>query len=180
MASPPRRHPVAALGARFPVLIRLTIRFLVALPQSRLRTRLCGWGMGIGFTASDRRDWEFLRGYMRPDAKVDLSRGRGWGLDLDLEYRGPEGYVTWFEAFTDVWSGFDTGELRVIAPAGNRVLVVSHPRGRGIGSGVEVTGELWTLFTYEGGWLARIENFGDPDEALAEVGLRRRPKGDLT
>ena len=173
-ANRPAREPLVRLAVRFPVLTRILIRALVAVPASRLRTRLWAWGMRIGFTTSDRSDWEFLRTYMHPDAQVDFTRGGGWRLDLDPEYRGPDGYTRWFEAFTEIWSGFNTGELEVVAPPGNRVFVVSHPQAKGVASGIEVGGELSAVFTYDRGWLRRIQGFADRDEALATIGLERR------
>ena len=170
----PPRGPLVRLAVRFPALTRVVIRTLVLRPRSRLRDRLWHWAMRIGFSTSDRRDWEFLRTYMHPVADVDLSRAGGWALDLRGGYRGPDGYVRWWEAFNEVWTGFDTGRLQVVAPPGNRVLVISHPTGRGVHSGLEVTGEMATVFTYEDGWLTRIQNFADPEEALESVGLRRR------
>jgi hypothetical protein len=130
--------------------------------------------MQLGFTASDRREWDVVRGFMSPDVRIDLDRAGGWRLGFESEYRGLDGYIQWFEMFTEFFAGWDTSELEVVAPAGPRVLAISRPTARGAGSGVPVTGELWVVFTYERGWLTRIQPFSEPDEAFATVGLKRR------
>jgi hypothetical protein len=136
--------------------------------------------MGVGFSTSDRRDWEFLRGYMHPEAVVDLTRAGGWRLGLEAEYGGLEGYVRWFETFTEAWADFSTDDIEVVAPRGNRVVVLVRPRAKGVGSGIDIAGELATVFTYDRGWLVRIEGFAESDEALARVGLQRRPRASVT
>jgi hypothetical protein len=130
--------------------------------------------MGIGFSTSDRRDWEFLRTFMDPHAHVDLERAGGWRVGFEPAYHGPDGYVRWFETVTEVFEDWDTSDIEVIAPAGTRVLVIARPRGQGAGSGLPVSGELWLVFAYDRGWLTKIQAFGDSDEALAAVGLERR------
>ena len=149
--SGPARDPLARLAVRAPALARLGIRFAISLPRSRLRTRLWQRGMLVGFGASDRRDWAVINAFMSPDVRIDLDRAGGWRLGFEREYRGRDGYIQWFNDFTGVFAGWDTSDLEVVAPRGNRVLVISRPRAQGIASGLPVTGELWAVFTYERG-----------------------------
>jgi hypothetical protein len=171
--TPAARQPFVRLAVRFPVLTRIGIRAVIALPASRLRIRLWTWAMRLGFSSSDRRDWDFIRTFLDPAARVDLDRAGGWRLGFDSQYRGPDGYIRWFETLTEAFEHWNTSDIEVIAPAGTRVLVVVRPRGQGAGSGLPVSGELWAVFSYERGWLTRIQAFADSDEALAAVGLRR-------
>jgi hypothetical protein len=167
------------LGGAIPAFTRAWLRLLVAIPPSRLRTTLWRQALRIGYATSDAEDWRFLRGYVHPEAVIDLSQAGAWGLDVEREYRGPDGYVRWFETFTETWSEWDTELLEVYAPRGNSVVTVAHAHGRGVGSGVEVGADLVITFTYEDGWLKEIKQFPDADEALAALGVRRRPPSDL-
>jgi ketosteroid isomerase-like protein len=159
--------------------IRAWLRLLVAMPPSRLRTRLWRQALRVGYATSDAEDWTFLRAYVHPDVVIDLSQAGAWGLDVEREYRGPDGYIRWFETFTETWSEWDTELLEVYAPRGNSVVTVARARGRGAGSGVEVGADLVIAFTYEDGRLRKIKQFPDVDQALAALGVRRRGTADL-
>jgi hypothetical protein len=164
----------------FPALSRAIIRMTLRLPVSRLRTRAWRYALAEGFAASDRRDWRLTRTFLHPACEIDLTRAGGYALGLDQNYRGIDGYITWFESFTEGFSDWDTAVREVVAPPGTRIVAVVDTHARGAGSGIDVGGEISVIFSYEGGWLVRIEVFADSDEALAAVGVRRRPRAGVS
>ena len=75
------------------------------------------------------------------------------------------------EAFLDLWDTlrFDAEEYREL---GDRsVLVMSHMRGRGKGSGVEVDQPRAGLFQVCDGKVTHLALYWDRDRALADLGL---------
>ena len=73
---------------------------------------------------------------------------------------------TWTEDFD--WSI----ELEQAIDVGDdRVVVRTHQRAIGKGSGVPVELQMGGLWTVEGGLVTRAENFFDPAEALEAAGL---------
>ena len=86
-------------------------------------------------------------------------------------YRGIERFRTWMEP--------DAFDRQVIEPleftdSGNKVLVKQHVKSRGAGSGLELEGRSWSVWTVnEDGLATRVEGFLEQDEAqaLAAAGL---------
>jgi ketosteroid isomerase-like protein len=71
-------------------------------------------------------------------------------------------------------SAFD--ELKVtieeLIDAGDRVVVVTHHRGRGRASGVEVDTRFYEVYALHGGKVSRVDEYADRAEALEAAGLR--------
>jgi ketosteroid isomerase-like protein len=71
-------------------------------------------------------------------------------------------------------SAFD--ELKVtieeLIDAGDRVVVVTHHRGRGRASGVEVDTRFYEVYALHGGKVSRVDEYTDRAEALEAAGLR--------
>ena len=62
---------------------------------------------------------------------------------------------------------------RVFEPRGRpRVVATVRFRARGRGSGIEVDGRLYDVFTLRDGKIVRMDQFTEQSEALEAVGLR--------
>jgi ketosteroid isomerase-like protein len=78
-------------------------------------------------------------------------------------------------ASTARWkSEWDDYELipEEFADAGDRVVATVRFRARGRGSGIEVDGRLYDVFTLRDGKIVRMDQFTEQSEALEAVGLR--------
>jgi ketosteroid isomerase-like protein len=80
-------------------------------------------------------------------------------------YRGIENFRAWMEP--------DAFDRQVVEPLefideGNKVLVKQHVKSRGAGSGIELEGRSWSVWTVnEDGLATRVEGFLEHDEAKA-------------
>ena len=85
-------------------------------------------------------------------------------------YRGPEG---WKEFVAWVWTEFEgmRFEVHALMDTGSQVLASVTLRGRGKQSGVEVTWDLWQLWTMRDGQVVRGQGFTRSGEALEAAGL---------
>jgi ketosteroid isomerase-like protein len=100
-----------------------------------------------------------------PDVVVDMSRridgGIGRGRDelnaLVTQWVGT--FVKWGE------------EIEEIRDLGGQVLVRATQRGRGKGSGVEVTARYALLYEIQGDKITRMTLYPEPAEALEAAGL---------
>ncbi len=96
------------------------------------------------------------------------------GLHSDFEFsraggaspvRGPEAMRAWMEPDAIEDQRFEPLDFTV---KGNRVLVRQHVTGRGAGSGIEVDGVSFAVFTMdEGGFVTRLQGFQSHEEAEA-------------
>ena len=85
-------------------------------------------------------------------------------------YRGPQG---WKEFVGWLRSEFDSPrvEIHELIEAGDQVVVSATNRGRGKQSGVEVSWDVWQVWTMRGGKVVRGEGFTNREEALEAAGL---------
>jgi ketosteroid isomerase-like protein len=100
--------------------------------------------------------------------------------DLELEpppiypdmgvYRGLDEIRGFFRMLTEVWEewGFEPGEMEV---AGDHVLVPVRLHARGRGSGLELPGEGFHVWTFRDGKVARVHTFFDEAQARGAAGL---------
>jgi ketosteroid isomerase-like protein len=86
-----------------------------------------------------------------------LYRGRGAVRDF---------YRRWAGAFSD-WSY----ELEELIDGGDLVVAFVRERGHGRGSGVEVTMQRASVWTFRDGMVVRFQSFGDRGAALDAAGL---------
>jgi ketosteroid isomerase-like protein len=78
-------------------------------------------------------------------------------------------------ASTARWKGeWDDYELisEDFAAVGDRVVATVRFRARGRGSGIEVDGRLYDVFTVRDGKIVRMDQFTEQSEALEAIGLR--------
>ena len=108
-----------------------------------------------------------------PYVVLVLSRASDWGPETPASgvYIGSEGVAEYTrESLIKPWSSF-TMEADEIVEAGDSVLVRVHQRGVGRTSGVPSELRYFTLWSFRGPRIIRIESFRDRGEALEAAGL---------
>jgi ketosteroid isomerase-like protein len=104
------------------------------------------------------------------EALMDVDPDIVWN---PVEESSAEGHDA-VRASTARWTGeWDDYELipEGFADAGDRVVATVRFRARGRGSGIEVDGRLYDVFTLCDGKIVRMDQFTEQSEALAAVGL---------
>jgi ketosteroid isomerase-like protein len=105
------------------------------------------------------------------DPEVEWEENNPVWPGLDPVYRGHTGFVRWLqEAILEPWQSFEN-EVRDYTDLGDHVLMLSHLRGKGRGSGVEVDMPLYNLFTVRSNKIVRRRIYTDRAEALQAAGL---------
>ena len=85
---------------------------------------------------------------------------------------GHSGVLEAFSIWPDQWDEFRIEPPRLIADAGDRVLVASRTAGRGKQSGVEVEMDFAHLFTLREGKITEWQIFINQDQAREAAGLQ--------
>ena len=85
-------------------------------------------------------------------------------------HRGREAVSRHFERWFDAWEEIEYTPEELL-DRGDRVVVVIRRRGKGKGSGVEVSDQVIHVYTVSSGKIVRFEGFSDKDAALAAAGL---------
>ena len=119
-----------------------------------------------------------LDAYARGDYEGSLAR-----LDEGIEFVSPpdvtgsgrvwhgrEGVREGVASFLGTWVDYQY-EVRDLTDCGDEVLVEGWQRGRGRGSGVEVSETVYTVWTVREGSVVRQRMFRDRDQALEAAGL---------
>jgi ketosteroid isomerase-like protein len=89
---------------------------------------------------------------------------------LDSVYRGHTGVARWLkEAVFEPWQSFEN-EVLDYTDLGDHVLMLSHLRGKGRWSGIEVDMPIYNLFTMRGDKIVRRRIYQDRDAALKAAG----------
>jgi uncharacterized protein len=96
----------------------------------------------------------------------DISRAGGGGVE-----RGHEGVRRSVGRWMGTWVAHRF-ELRELIDFGAEVLAEGWQQGRGRGSGVEVSEEIFSVWTLQAGKIVRQRMFRDRAQALAAAGLR--------
>jgi ketosteroid isomerase-like protein len=84
--------------------------------------------------------------------------------------RGHEGVRTALATWVGTWDEYHF-ELRELIDAGDQVLATGWQRGRGKGSGVEVSEEIFSVWTLDAGSVVRQRMFRDRIQSLEAAGL---------
>ena len=163
-----RRSLDERLFVRFPALYRLLVGAFMRVPP-RLRRLLTARRMWQAYAAANRRDFDSVLVGWDPASEYHPSADL-IAPDQDPVFYGHDGYRQlwryWLDAFQDIrWDPEDILDL------GEKLLVTTHQRGRGSGSGVDVSKPVFQLFTLRRGLVVRQEDFADRDEALEAAGL---------
>jgi ketosteroid isomerase-like protein len=83
---------------------------------------------------------------------------------------GRKAVIAYFRAWEDVLE-HPRLEMDRFVDAGESVVAVGNVRGTGTGSGADVQVPIALVCTLAGGGLVRVEEYLDPREALAAVGV---------
>jgi hypothetical protein len=120
-----------------------------------------------GIEAFNRVDLEAMVADAAPDFEYVAA-----GTIFAGVYRGSEGFRRFVEGF---WGEFDDAHIEVheFTEAGDRVLVSQTFQGRGKQSGVEVSWDIWQLWTLRDGKVVRGQGFTSRDEALEAIGRQQ-------
>ena len=107
-----------------------------------------------------------------PHVILVLGKAGDWGLELPKSgrYVGREAVAGYTRDLLKPWSTF-TMEAGDLMAAGDSVLVSVHQRGIGSTSGVPTELRYFTLWSFRGRKVIRIESFRDHHEALKAAGL---------
>jgi ketosteroid isomerase-like protein len=84
--------------------------------------------------------------------------------------RGHEGVRQALATWVGTWEDYHY-ELGELIDSGDQVLVAGRQRGRGKGSGVEVSEEIFSVWTLRSGKVVRQQMFRDRTQALEAAGL---------
>jgi ketosteroid isomerase-like protein len=121
------------------------------------------------YDAWHRRDLEAPLGAFHEDVEwfgpPDISRDAG-GL-----VHGHEGVRHSLRSWLGTWDDYHY-ELRELVDFGDQVLAGGWQHGRGRGSGVEVSEEIFSVWTLQAGKVVRQRMFRDRTQALEAAGLR--------
>jgi ketosteroid isomerase-like protein len=118
------------------------------------------------FDAYFRDDMESVLRLADPDIVV-MQRPE---LPDSMTRHGHAGVVEAIAAWPEQFDAYEL-EIVQIVDAGDHVVVRTHQRGRGKGSGVDVEDEIWFVFGFRHGKVAEWRMFGAEHEALEAVGL---------
>jgi ketosteroid isomerase-like protein len=120
------------------------------------------------YDAYDRGDYEAAFEYFHVDIEwfEPPENPGGGGV-----YRGHEGVRESLGRWIGQWDDYHF-ELRELTNVGDCVLAEGWQRGRGRGSGVEVSEETFHVWTLQAGKVVRFRGFRNKAQALEAVGLR--------
>jgi ketosteroid isomerase-like protein len=118
------------------------------------------------YDAYDRGDYEAAFEYFHMDIEwFESPETPGAGV-----YRGHEGVRESLGRWIGAWDDYHF-ELRELTNVGDCVLAEGWQRGRGRGSGVEVSEEIFTVWTLQARKVVRVAWFRTRAGALEAVGL---------
>jgi ketosteroid isomerase-like protein len=110
----------------------------------------------------------------------DFSEGDVFDPDVEFEMvdwpeagksQGVEAMRRTWQAALGAWDDF-RAEPHEFIEVGEQVVVLTHARGRGKGSGAEVSADTATVWTLDAGKIVRLALYWDSAKALEAVGLR--------
>jgi ketosteroid isomerase-like protein len=95
----------------------------------------------------------------------------GFGIEMAAgRYVGAEGVAEYTRGFLRPMADFSM-EAEELVPAGDSVVVAVRQRGTGAVSGVPTEMRYFTVWSFRGSRVIRIESFRERGEALAAAGL---------
>lgn len=114
-----------------------------------------------GIALSNAGDYEAVLDFIDPEIEVRTDTELGnTGV-----YRGHDGYLAWIQSWLDVWDDFSL-EVDDVERIGDHFLTFILSRGRGKGSGIEVSAPLVWIFTIPADRATRIHLVRDRETAL--------------
>jgi ketosteroid isomerase-like protein len=123
-----------------------------------------------GFDAFNRGDVDAVLAMLDPEVEVFASAD----FPNSGTFHGREGYLRWVGEWLEAWDRFEI-EVLEIEPVGDaHVISLVHQRGRGRGSGIEVTQDVAFMWEVQDARAVRLHLYPDRDAALAAVGRESR------
>ena len=166
-----RRTLEERLAIRVPRAATLLSRLVWLLPpHSRLRRAALSRGIQRGIEAYNRGDYEAVLAGYDPDVEV-VSEPELVELGFDATYRGHDGWRRYAERWNAEWGAYEAAPDELWDLGDGRLLAIGAQRGRGSGSGAEITKDFAGLWTFSRGLVTREQYFFDRAEALRAVGL---------
>jgi ketosteroid isomerase-like protein len=121
-----------------------------------------------GAEAWRRGDLDELLTLYDPEAELDFVRFEAW-LERTV-FRGRAAIRAFFEQWLEAFADYRY-EVERYVDAGERVLALCSQSGAGPGSTGVAMMRLAQIATFKDGYIVRMENFSNRDEALQAVGL---------
>jgi ketosteroid isomerase-like protein len=119
------------------------------------------------FEATARGDWDAAMTAIHPEIEYDLSffpEGR--------VYHGHTGIREAFRIWLGAWQDYRLEWDEILDTGDQTVVVIGRELGRGKGSGVDVTRDVFAVWTMSEGKAIRIEFHPEREAALEAAGLR--------
>ena len=161
------------LSLRFPRLAALSSRLIARLPpSSRLRQAALRRVARLGVEAYNRRDLEAVAIGYHQDLEYYPYREFVEAALAEPCYHGPAGYQAYIAATYEVWGTDVRLEPTELIDLGDQIVLVADMPMRAQGSGVQLGERYAGVSTLKDGRVIRQQDFLDPTEALAAVGLR--------
>jgi uncharacterized protein len=113
-----------------------------------------------------KRDWSAALDLLDPTVEFDLSRN----VFNPAVYRGTSGIEQMVSVVDDTWDEFRADADEFI-DAGDQVVAAITITGKGPGSGVEVSMQLFHVWTLRRSKVVRMVSYRDRPEALEAAGL---------
>jgi uncharacterized protein len=88
------------------------------------------------------------------------------------QYEGLPGVAQSIEDWPRQWDDFQLDVVEVVDANESQVVAMTHQRGRGHTSGLELDFDVAFVHTMRDGKISRVDMFLDRDQALEAVGLR--------
>ena len=117
---------------------------------------------------------EIVRGFLVADVDDLLAYvdpGIVWNPVEEASAQGHDAVRASLARWKGAWAEYEVTHEEFV-DAGDRVLVTLHLRGRGRGSGVEIDGRLFDVYTIRNGEIVRMDEFTERSAALEAAGLR--------
>ena len=138
---------------------RLPVRYVAVVESARIAV------IREVFALFNRGELAELFGRLgTEDVEVDNTRSNS--PDQAKVFRGPDEAQRFLEALRDPWEHFEAFEDEVVEVGDGSVVVESHTRSIGEGSGVEVVARGAAIFRFRGDRVCKWELFQTLDEAL--------------
>jgi ketosteroid isomerase-like protein len=168
-----RRSLDQRLAVRFPTLPPLLARMVWKLPpKSSLRRKMVAYAARVLFESFNRGDLEVAFTLYHPLGETSFPP-KLVSVGFESNTRGRAERVSAQRRWNAEWGEF-RNEPQEVIDLGDRVLLLVHLRGIGLGSGAHVDTEAAYLLVMSDGRAIREQMFLDHREALEAAGLSAR------
>jgi uncharacterized protein len=126
-----------------------------------------------GFDAFNRGDVDAVLAMLDPEVEVFAAPE----FPNSGTFHGHDGYLRWVGEWLEAWDRFVIEVLEIEPVGDDHVVSLVHQRGRGRGSGIEVTQDVAFMWEVRDGRAVRFHLYPDRDAALAGVRRESRSAG---